>query len=169
MSQKQPQRLGHQKDSREDDWGVDSNPAGPGPPRPHGGIRAPALARLTWTGSPRPPGAGGLAPSQPRGLASVHRLQSLSQGAAETWRQRLKGRRWERRPLRAMASGTAGLAPPTFFRLQGELVLHSVLAFQAGCGDPALLFGSADEPPAWERECRRKAVGQGGGLRVRTQ
>ena len=67
MSQKQPQCLGHQNDSREDDWGVDSNPAGPGPPRPHGGIRAPALARLTWACSPRPPRAGRLAPSQPRG------------------------------------------------------------------------------------------------------
>lgn len=48
---------------------------------------------------------------------------------------------------------TAGVGPqlpPTFFRLQGKLILHTVLPFQAGCGDPALLFCGADEPPTWK-------------------
>lgn len=62
-----------------------------------------------------------------------------------------------RRPLRAMA-GTGLPAQwrlelqPTFLRLQGKLILHTVLPFEAGGGDPALLLSGADEPPTWENE-----------------
>lgn len=41
---------------------------------------------------------------------------------------------------------------PTFFRLQRKLILHPILAFEARCGDPALLLSSADEPPTWGSE-----------------
>lgn len=41
---------------------------------------------------------------------------------------------------------------PTFLGLQRKLILHAILPFEAGRGDPALLFSGADEPPTWEKE-----------------